>query len=364
MLSAMMRWSWVAACVLVGCGGRTELGFPVEASACPSSPSSPTRVATLAVPSYFGPTGLVVVGSYLYVGLYDGSGKGEIARVSLGTGAADVVSTSYDYAPLVAGSSHLFFATPTVIANDVTAHTLLSAMDVTTTQSATVAPADTPSGLALVNGYAATATGVVWLESAEADTGVPQATFVEQWDGAHAATIAKLPQFGSDVVVGTKDAFVLGGDASGEYFTTEGLYRVPLSGAAPAQMKSFITYESPMLIGTTGNDVIYTPDAVSIVRTSESGDTVLVDKAYVNTCESGIPFCQRRRVWVDDAWVYYVPIDGGISRVHLDGTGQETFVALDSSNPPTAMTSDACNVYWTSTDPNGALPPSVWMKAR
>ncbi len=355
MMDAMTKWV-LAVLALAACGGRTELGFPIEASACPNAPSAPTRIATFDVPSYVGPTGLVAAGPYLYVGLYDGEVSGQIARVSIQGGAVETVSTAYDYAPLIADAQRLYFSPPT--------HTTFSYLDLTSAQPGDLTAADVPAGQALVNGYARSAAGVVWLEAAEATDASPQATFVEQWDGVHAATISKMPQFGSDVVVGTKDAFVLGGDASGGYFQTEGLYRVPLSGAAPAQIKSFVTYESPMLIGTVGNDVVYTPDAVSIVRTSESGDTTLVAKAFINTCGSGIPFCQHRRVWVDDAWVYFIPIDEGISRVHLDGTGQESFVALDPNNPPTAMTSDACNVYWTATDPEGTAPPSVWMKAR
>lgn len=364
MLRAMAKWTVLALVALAACGGRTELGVPLEASACPGAPSTPTRITTFDVATYFGPTGIVVIGPYVYVGLYDGEAHGEIVRIAIGTGATDVVDTTSDYAPLIADSGHLYFSPATPIGNNDTAHVVLTALDLKTLQSADVKAADTPAGQPLVNGYSTSAVGVVWLEAAEASSAAPQATFVEQWDGAQTTTIAKLTQFGSDVAVGTRDAFVLGGTANGQYFQDVGLYRVPLSGAAPAQIKSFITYQSPMLIGTTGNDVIYTPDAVSIVRTGDSGDTTLVDKAFINTCGSSITTCQRRRVWVDDEWVYYIPIDGGISRVHLDGTGQETFVALDPNHPPTAMTSDACNVYWTTTDPTATSPPSVYMKAR
>ena len=96
-----------------------------------------------------------------------------------------------------------------------------------------------------------------------------------------------MTQFGSDVVVGTVDAFVLGSDSEGEGFQDQGLYRVPLSGAAVTQMKSFIDYESPMLIGTVDNDVIYTPDRNAIVRTSSTGDTTLAMNADLATWPVG-----------------------------------------------------------------------------
>jgi hypothetical protein len=195
----------------------------------------------------------------------------------------------------------------------------------------------------------------MWLEAAQAmsgNLGNPQVTLLYVWDGSQPQTLATMTQFGSDVVVGTEDAFVLGGDSEGEGFQNQGLYRVPLSGAAVTKVTSFIDYESPMLIGTVGNDVIYTPDRNAIVRTSAAGDTMLAMNANLATCESGQPFCQHRRVWLDDTWLYWVE-DASIQRVDLATQAQET-VVQDMTNPPTTVTSDACNVYWTGwnmTDP-------------
>ena len=358
------------ATVGIGCGSRTGLPVPngiatgdsgiapVDAAPpCPNSPSMPTRVATLDVALYYWPITLVVVGRYAYVGMWDGSLGGEIARVSLDDGHLDVIATTYDTSPLITDSGHLFFSPATYLTPEVTAHTSLTSIDLGTLQSSDVPAPAAPPGQFYVNGYATTPRGLMWLEAAQAmsgngNPGNPQVTFLDQWNGSQSQTVATMTQFGSDVVVGTVDAFVLGGDSEGEGFQDQGLYRVPLSGAAVTQMKSFIDYESPMLIGTVGNDVIYTPDRNAIVRTSSTGDTTLAMNASLATCESGAPFCQHRRVWLDDTSLYWVE-DASIQRVNLGTQAQET-VVQDMIHPPTTVTSDACNVYWTAwnmTDP-------------
>ena len=350
--------------VSVGCGSRTALDAPLgvdsadasdgkasdaredDAATCPDSPSMPARISTLAVSLYYQPVTLVVVGLYAYVGLWNGDSGGEIVRVSLEGGHLDVLASTYDDSPLAADSNHLFFSPATLLAPDVTAHTKLTSIDLTTLLSTDVPVPVAPSGQYYVNGYAITPHGVMWLEAAEAMDADPQVTFLDRSDGSQSATISTMSQFGSDLVVGTRDAFVLGVDQG---FQDEGLYRVPLSGAPPTQMKSFVTYESPMLIGAVGNDVIYTPDRLAIVRTSDVGDTTLVTNANLDTCESSA-FCQHRRVWLDDAWLYYVA-NASITRVNLATRASEVVFQADSDHALATVTADACNVYWTGIEP-------------
>jgi hypothetical protein len=370
-----MTFSWrplamALAAVGVGCGSRTSLAVPIggdsadasdgEAATCPNSPSTPTRISTLDVALYYQPVTLVVFGPYAYVGLWDGDSGGEVARVSLADGHMDVLASTYDYSPLVAAHGHLFFSPATHLTPEVTAHTVLTSIDLTSLQSNDIPAPKAPPGQYFVNGYATTPRGLMWLEAAESMGGDPQATFLEQWDGSRSETVAAFSQFGSDVVVGTEDAFVLGGNAEGEGFRDEGLYRVPLSGAAATQMKSFVSYESPMLIGTIGNDVIYTPDRLAIVRTTSAGDTTLAMNANLDTCESGTPFCQHRRVWLDETWLYYV-VGTSIERVDLATQTSGTFVE-DMDHPPTTVTADACNLYWT--ESNQTEPPSLYEMRR
>jgi len=361
------------ATVGIGCGSRTGLPVPSGVAAgdasvdaappCPNSPSAPTRIATLNVALYYWPLTLVVVGRYAYVGMWDGSLGGEIARVSLDDGHLDVIATTYDTSPLIADSGHLYFSPATHLTPEVTVHSSLMSIDLGTLQSSDVPAPAAPPVQFYVNGYASTPRGLMWLEAAQAMSGSPgnpQVTFLDLWNGSQSQTLATMTQFGSDVVVGTEDAFILGGDSQGEGFQSQGLLRVPLSGAAVTQMKSFIDYESPMLIGTVGNDVIYTPDRNAIVRTSSSGDTMLAMNANLATCESGAPFCQHRRVWLDDTWLYWVE-DASIQRVNLAMQAQET-VVQDMTHPPTTVTSDACNVYWTGW--NMTDPPMLYAMRR
>jgi hypothetical protein len=365
-----LRLSILLLPALSACGARTELGVPVgdaEPTGCPGVPSAATRIATLDVADYEEPATLVVVGPYAYIGLWDGSSGGEIVRVPLAGGSTEIVATTYDFSPLVADADSLYFSPATAI-GALSSHTQVTALDLTTSAQKNMPMPSAPSGQYFVSGIVASGppaglgTGLFWLDSAETPTGDSEISLLVSSNGTEATVLSSLPLFGSDFVLGTTDAFVLGGTAINEGFQDEGLYRAPLSGAAPTQLKSFITYESPMLIGTAGNDVIYTPDGVSIIRSDGVTDHTLVSQAYVEHCGSSIPFCQHRGVWVDDKWVYYIA-NASIMRVDLEGKANETFVT-DMTTPPAEVTSDTCSVYWIATDPTAVNRPSLYVKRR
>lgn len=99
---------------------------------------------------------------------------------------------------------------------------------------------------------------------------------------------------------------------------------------------------------------------MAIVRTSSTGDTTLATNANLFTCESGMPFCQHRRVWLDDRWLYWVA-NSTLTRLNLATLAQDTLVQ-DMADPPSTVAADGCNVYWTASDQTN--PPSLWEMRR